>query len=81
MIDTATQTPLDVTGERITVEVLGRKKPVATAREDGLEVWCKVLKAPALIEYERLMSVPGFRAGVLAVLAAESSAQAGRDRV
>lgn len=64
---------LDVAGERITVQVLGRKKPVATAKKDGLEVWCKVFSAPTTISYAQLMSVPSFRAGVLAVLASENN--------
>lgn len=64
-------TALNVAGDRVTVEVLGRKKLVATALPDGLSVWCKVFSSEALIPYAQLMSIPSFRSGVLAVLAGE----------
>jgi hypothetical protein len=77
MIEMSTTQPdLAVTGEKITFPVLGRPKTVATAFPGGLEVRCKVIGAQVVIPYEQLMSVPTFRAGILAVLATETSTQA-----
>jgi hypothetical protein len=65
---------------RITIEVAGRHKLLATVYPDGIEMWCKVLSAPSKIGYTQLMAYPAFRAGVLAVLA-EEQCEVARDDV
>jgi hypothetical protein len=61
---------------RLTVQVLHRQKPVATVIPgEGLEVYCKVYSMLVTLSFEQMMSIPSFRAGVLAVLAKEASRQ------
>lgn len=64
-----------ITGNRITVEVAGRQKLLATVREDGIDMWCRVLSFATCVSYADLMSMPTFRAGVLAVLEGEQVAE------
>ena len=66
-----TTAPTRINGNRIEIEVMGRQKLLATVRPDGLDLWCKVLSFSTCVSYAELMSIPAFRAGVLAVLAGE----------
>lgn len=59
---------------RITVDVHGRKKLLATVTPTGVQMWCKVLSFAEEISYQKLMEIPLFRAGVLAVLDKERQA-------
>lgn len=69
MIDASA--PTRINGNRVEVEVAGRQKLLATVEQDGMSMWCKVLSFATVVSYADLMSIPAFRAGVLAVLAGE----------
>jgi hypothetical protein len=70
-----TTAPTRINGNRVEVEVLGRQKLLATVQPGGMDLWCKVLSFSTRVSYTDLMSIPTFRAGVLAVLEGEQAAQ------
>lgn len=71
MIQQPTAPTTRINGHRIEVEVGGRQKLLATTGTEGIEMWCKVYSCAVPVSYAQLMSIPAFRAGVLAVLAGE----------
>lgn len=70
-----TTAPTQINGNRITVEVAGRQKLLATVQPGGMDLWCKVLSFSTRVSYADLMSIPMFRQGVLAVLSTEQIAE------
>lgn len=71
MIQPTTAPTTRINGNRIDIEVGGRKKLLASISESGVSMWCKLLSVRAEVPYADLMSIPEFRAGVLAVLTSE----------
>lgn len=74
MIQQQTTAPTTrINGNRITVEVAGRQKLLATVYEDGVDMWSAILKLSLRVPYTQLMSIPTFREGVMAVLIDEGA--------
>lgn len=55
-------------GERITVDVLGKKKLAAKVYPQGVGVLVRALGGEYIIPFEQLMAVQSFREGVKAIL-------------